>query len=303
MSLYDILDPRFNDLIVGNALLERLADGFRWAEGPAWFGDMEALVFSDVPSNRMLLWREAGGLQVFREPSGYANGNSRDRQGRLVTCSHLHRAIQRTEHDGRIVVLADAFEGKRLNSPNDVVVKSDGSIWFSDPPYGINGDYQGARARQELPCNVYRLDPDTRQLAVVADSFAAPNGLAFGPGERQLYIAETGDPSGHPTAHISVFEVSSDGTRLSAGRVLHEFDKGNADGFRIDESGNLWCGHADGVLCLAPDGTPLGKINVAATVANVEFGGLKRNRLFLCASQAVYAIYVNTRGLAGANPP
>jgi gluconolactonase len=297
MSLYEIADPRFNKYIVGNALLEKLADGFRWAEGPAWFGDMNALVFSDVPSNRMMLWTEAGGVQVFRDPSGNANGNTRDRQGRLVTCSHLQRCIQRTEYDGRVVVLADSFEGKRLNSPNDVVVKADGSIWFTDPAYGITGDYQGARARQELPCNVYRLEPRSGELTVVADAFKAPNGLAFGPGERQLYIAETGEPSGEPRPHIRVFDVSDDGARLSNGRIFHEFEHGNADGFRCDEDGNLWCGHADGVLCLSADGALLGKIRVPSPVANVTFGGPKRNRLFLCAAQTLYALYVNTRGL------
>lgn len=297
MSLYEITDPRFDKYIVGNALLEKLGEGFRWAEGPIWFGDMNALVFSDVPSNRMMLWSEAGGVHVFRDPSGNANGNTRDRQGRLVTCSHLQRAIQRTEYDGRVVVLADSFEGKKLNSPNDVVVKADGSIWFTDPAYGITGDYQGARARQELPCNVYRLDPRTGYLTVVTDAFSAPNGLAFGPGERQLYIAETGASSGGPRPHIRVFDVSEDGTRLSHGRIIHEFEHGNADGFRCDEDGNLWCGHADGVLCLAADGALLGKIRIPSTVANVAFGGARRNRLFLCASQTLYALYVNTRGL------
>jgi gluconolactonase len=297
MNLYDVIDSRFSKYIVENALLEKLGDGFRWAEGPVWLGDMNALVFSDVPSNRMLLWSEAGGVQVFRQPSGNANGNTRDRQGRLVTCSHLQRAIQRTEYDGRVVVLADSFEGKRLNSPNDVVVKSDASVWFTDPAYGIAGDYQGARARQELPCNVYRLQPDSGELTVVTGTFKAPNGLAFGPGERHLYIAEAGESSGGPRSHIRVFDVSQDGARLSNGRVFYEFEQGSADGFRCDEDGNLWCGHADGVLCLAPDGALLGRIRVPSTVANVAFGGPKRNRLFLCASQTLYAIYVNTRGL------
>lgn len=299
MSLYETADPRFNRYIVGNALLEKLGEGLRWAEGPVWFGDMNALVFSDVPSDRMLLWSESGGVRVFREPSGNANGNTRDRQGRLITCSHLHRAIQRTEYDGRVVVLADSFDGKRLNSPNDVVVKSDGTVWFSDPAYGIAGDYQGVRARQELPCNVYRLDPESGKLTVVTDAFVAPNGLAFGPGERQLYIAETGDLPAHSRPHIRVFDVSADGATLSGGRIFHEFDQGNADGFRCDEDGNLWCGHSEGVVCLGPDGVLLGKILVPTTVANVAFGGLHRNRLFLCASQALYAIYVNTRGLEG----
>jgi gluconolactonase len=169
MSLYDVRDPRFHKYIVGNALLEKLGDGFRWAEGPVWFGDMACLVFSDVPSNRMMLWSEAGGVRVFREPSGYANGSTRDRQGRLVTCSHLARAVQRTEYDGRVVVLADSYRGRKLNSPNDVVVKSDGSIWFSDPAYGITGDYQGGRADQELTCYVYRLDAPSGEITGGSD--------------------------------------------------------------------------------------------------------------------------------------
>ena len=298
MSLYEVLDPRFNAYVVGNALLEKLGEGFRWAEGPAWFGDMNTLVFSDVPGDRMLRWSEAGGVEVFRQPSGFANGNTRDREGRLVTCSHLGRCIQRTEHDGRIVVLADQHKGRRLNSPNDVVVKSDGSIWFSDPAYGIAGDYQGARAEQELPANVYRLDPETGSLSVVTDVFTAPNGLAFGPDERLLYVAETGEASGEPRPHIRVFDVSEDGTQLSNGRLFFQFPHGNADGFRIDEDGDLWCGQPEGVVCIAPDGTLLGKILTPSTVANVTFGGLHRNRLFICASQTLYAIYVNTRGLA-----
>lgn len=302
MSLYQTIDARFEKYIVGNAVLEKLAEGFRWAEGPVWFGDMNCLVFSDVPSDRMLVWSEAGGVRVFREPSGYANGNTRDRQGRLVTCSHLARAIQRTEHEGRVVVLADAFLGKRFNSPNDAVVKSDDSIWFTDPSYGIAGDYQGARATQELPCNVYRLDPRSGELSVATDAFQQPNGLAFGPAERQLYIAETGAASGEPQPHIRVFDVSEDGIRLDNGRVFYTFESGNADGFRCDEDGNLWCGGPDGVLCLAPDGTLLGKILVPSVVANVAFGGLRRNRLFVCAAQSLYAIYVNTRGLEPSSP-
>jgi gluconolactonase len=297
MSLYEISDPRFSKYIAGNAVLEKLGDGFRWAEGPVWLGDMNALVFSDVPSNRMMMWSEAAGVRVFRDPSEYANGNTRDQRGRLLTCSHLARAIQRTEHDGRVVVLADSFQGRKLNSPNDLVVKSDGSIWFTDPNYGISGDYQGARATQELPCNVYRLDPASGELSVVTDAFKAPNGLAFGAGERQLYIAETGEPNGDPRPHIRVFDVSEDGAQLTNGRIFYEFEHGNADGFRCDEDGNLWCGGPDGVLCLASDGTLLGKIFAPSTVANVAFGGLRRNRLFLCSAQSLHAIYVNTRGL------
>ena len=296
MDAYETLDPRFARYVMGNATLERLAEGFRWTEGPVWFGDLDLLVFSDVPGNRVLRWSESGGVSVLQQPSHFANGHARDREGRLITCSHGKRALLRTEHDGQVTTLADSFEGKRLNSPNDVTVKSDGSIWFSDPTYGITGDYQGERAAQELPCNVYRLEPRSGALSVVAGDFQQPNGVGFSPDEATLYIAETGAPAGEPRPHIRAYELAANGAELRNPRVLRVFEAGNADGFCCDEDGNLWCGAADGVHCIAADGTLLGKIHLPAVVSNVTFGGPHRNRLFICAAQSLYALFLNTRG-------
>ena len=289
--------PAFARLVLHNAALERLVSGCRWTEGPVWFGDAGCLLFSDIPNNRMLRWSEAEGVSVYRAPADFANGGTRDREGRLISCSHGARAVLRTEYDGAITVLADRYQGKRLNSPNDVVVKSDGSIWFTDPHYGIMTDYEGRRAPQELPCHVYRLDPRGGSLAVVADSFSGPNGLAFSPDETRLYVAETGamfDESG--VRHIRVFDVRPDGVGLERERVFHEISPGAADGMRCDEEGNLWSSAADGVHCLSPAGELLGRIRVPERVANVTFGGPMRNRLFICASTSLYAVYVNCRG-------
>ncbi|MBC2664938.1 SMP-30/gluconolactonase/LRE family protein [Novosphingobium flavum] len=294
---FEILDPRFATYVHHNAPVERLATGFRWVEGPVWFGDAGALLFSDIPNNRIMRWIEGVGVSVYRAPSNYANGNTRDREGRLITCSHGRRAILRTEHDGAITVLADRYAGHRLNSPNDVIVKSDGSIWFTDPHYGIAFDYEGERAAQELPCNVYRLDPLSGELTVVADDFAGPNGLAFSPDESRLYIADTGAAYDADAArHIRVFDCDERG-RLSGGAVFHSVSPGAADGFRCDEDGNVWTSAADGVHCLAPDGTVLGKIRIPETVSNITFGGRLRGRLFICASTSVYSVYLNRRGV------
>ncbi|HUO21741.1 MAG TPA: SMP-30/gluconolactonase/LRE family protein [Caulobacteraceae bacterium] len=296
-SDFEIIDPRFGSYVLHNAPVERLATGFRWTEGPVWFADAGALLFSDIPNNRIMRWIEGVGVSVFRQPSDFANGHTRDRQGRLITCSHGRRAVLRTELDGAITVLADRYEGRRLNSPNDVVVKSDGTIWFSDPHYGIRMDYEGERAEQELPCNLYRLDPVAGDLRVVAGDFAGPNGLAFSPDERTLYVADTGaifDP--HAVRHIRAFDVDVSGG-LSGGRVFHAVSPGAADGFRCDEDGNVWTSAADGVHCIAPDGTLLGKIRIPETVANITFGGRHRSRLFICASTSLYAVYLNRRGV------
>jgi gluconolactonase len=284
--------------VMHNAPLEHLASGFRWLEGPVWFGDAGALIFSDIPNNRLMRWSESEGISIYRAGSDFANGNTRDREGRLVSCSHGARAILRTELDGHITTLADRYQGKRLNSPNDVVVKSDGTIWFSDPHYGIGTDYEGYQAEQELPCQVYRLDPEAGELTVVAADFDGPNGLAFSPDERSLYIAETGamfDPAATP--HMRAFDVADDNT-LSGGRHFHTVDPGVSDGFRCDEDGNIWTSAADGVHCIAPDGRLLGKVRVPETVANVAFGGRACNRLFICASTSLYAVYLNRRGIS-----
>jgi gluconolactonase len=296
----EALDPRFKAKI-GNAGIERIATGFRWAEGPVYFRDGGYLLWSDIPNNRMLRWLEEDGhVSVFRSPSHYANGNTRDREGRLVTCEHDTRRVTRTEPDGRITVLLDRFEGKPLNAPNDVVVASDGGIWFTDPGYGIDGHYEGTKAAAELPTRVYRLDPGTGRAAVMVEDMARPNGLAFSPDERSLYVVDSAAGDGR-RAHIRAFAV--EGSRLTGGRVFaDDVAPGITDGLRTDEDGNVWCSMGwadpaeDGVRCYAPDGSLIGKIHLPETCANLCFGGLKRNRLFMTASTSVYALYVDAQG-------
>jgi len=294
-----VLHPSFAKYRLPLAAVERLATGLRWAEGPVWFGDARHLLVSDIPNNRILKWEEeTGAVSVFRRPSSFANGNTRDREGRLVTCEHGGRRVTRTELDGTLTVLMDRFDGKRLNSPNDVVVKSDGSIWFTDPPFGLLSDYEGARAEQELPQNLYRLDPTTGQATVLDDAIAGPNGLAFSPDERVLYVVE----SRASPRNILAYDVTADGTRITGRRVLIDAGPGTPDGFRLDEDGNLWCGwgmgtpELDGVMVFSAQGEPIGRIQLPERCANLCFGGPKRNRLFMAASQSVYALYVNTRG-------
>jgi gluconolactonase len=296
-GLYEQFDKRFRSLMIGIAHLEKLADGCIWAEGPVWFADGGYLLWSDIPNNRMLRWIPDVGVSVFRADSNNSNGNTRDRQGRLVTCEHLTRRVTRTEPDGSITVIADRHKGKRLNSPNDVVVKSDGSIWFTDPSYGILTEFEGSRSEQEQGgCYVYRVDPATGDVAVVVDNFVKPNGLAFSPDEKILYIADSA-ASHDPSAphHIRAFDVV-DGKRLTNSRVFADIKTGNPDGFRIDVEGNVWTSTHVGVECYAPDGTLLGRINVPEMVANVAFGGKRRNRLFITATTSLYAVYVNTTG-------
>lgn len=296
----EILAPGFAPYRIFNAAVERLAGGFRWCEGPVWFGDARCLLWSDIPNNRMMRWdEETGAVSVFRKPSNNSNGNTRDRQGRLVTCEHGGRRVTRTGHDGTLTVLVDRFDGKPLNSPNDVVVKSDGSIWFTDPPFGILGNYEGNNAVPELHSNVYRLDPTTGRTAIVADDMNAPNGLCFSPDERRLYVV---DSRALPNPLIRVYEVAADGMRLADGGIFHDGGAGSSpDGFRCDVDGNLWCGWGtgagkNGVLVLSPAGEPIGRIALPERCANLCFGGLKRNRLFMAASQSLYALYVNTQG-------
>jgi gluconolactonase len=297
MADFVIEDEVFASLVLPNAPLQLLAEGFRWLEGPVWFADHETLLFSDIPNDRIMRWTEAG-VSVFRSPSQFSNGQTRDRQGRLITCSHRHRNVTRTELDGSITVLAESFEGRRLNSPNDVIVKSDDSVWFSDPPYGINTDYEGGKQESELPARVYRIDPDGK-LHIASDDFAGPNGLCFSPDESLLYICETGvqfDPK--PQQCIRVFELGSDGKTLGQGRQFHETSPGYTDGMRCDEAGHIWASAGDGVHCISPEGKLLGKILVPHTVSNLCFGGRNRSRLFICAGQFLFAIYTNTRGCA-----
>lgn len=294
---HEIVDPRFRSFVLLNAGLEVLATGCRWLEGPVWFADQQQLLVSDLPNDRILRWSESGGISVFRQPAGFTNGQTRDREGRLVGCSHQHRAVFRTELDGSVQVLVDRYLGKRLNAPNDVVVKSDGSIWFTDPHYGIESDYEGGRQTPELAPSVYRLDPRDATLRLVADDFAGPNGLCFSPDERRLYVAESGTQfTADPARHIRVFELAADGASLANGRIFHCVTPGYADGFRCDEDGNVWTGAGDGVHCIEPGGALLGKILVPSPVANLTFGGRSRSRLFLCAGQTLHAIFVNRRG-------
>ncbi|WP_428646444.1 SMP-30/gluconolactonase/LRE family protein [Roseibium sp.] len=295
-SCYQIEDPRFGALIQKNARLQRIAAGFEWTEGPVWFADHQLLLFSDIPSDRMMRLTLDGHASVFRQPSGYSNGNTRDRQGRLVTCQHGTRSVTRTEADGRVTVLADSYLGKRLNSPNDVVVQSSGAVWFTDPSYGILSDYEGYQAEPEQQThNVFRLDPQTGRLEAMITDFVQPNGLAFSPDESILYVAESGsshDP-GVPSV-IRAFKLDETG-RVLSDHVFATIDKGLPDGMRVDAAGHLWSSAADGIHCFHPDGTRLGKILVPEVVANLCFGGPRGNRLLITATTSVYMIAVNAR--------
>lgn len=294
---HEHFDKRFRYLTVGNGILEKHYDGCLWAEGPVWFRDGNYLVWSDIPNDRMLRWSPDQGVGVYRTPANNSNGNTRDREGRLVSCEHGARRVTRTEPDGSITVIADSYDGKRLNSPNDVVVKSDGTIWFTDPPYGILSDYEGHKAPQEQDgCYVYRVDPASGAISVVADDFIKPNGLAFSPDENLLYIADTAfshDPDG--PHHIRVFDVAG-GDKLNKGRLFTDVSPGLADGFRLDTEGNVWTSAGDGVQVFAPDATLLGKIRIPEVVSNVVFGGPKRNRLFITATTSLYSTYVAATG-------
>lgn len=297
---FETLDPGFGDCLIGHARVERLWTGARWSEGPVWFAAGRYLLWSDIPNNRLMRFDETdGSVSVFREPSQNCNGNTVDRQGRLVTCEHLTRRVTRTEHDGQITIIADRYQGKRFNSPNDVVVKSDGSIWFTDPSYGILMDYEGMRAESEIgACHVYRVDPDTGDIRIVADDYVKPNGLAFSPDESVLYIADTGathTPGG--PAHIRAHRVGPDGS-LSGGEVLADCTAGLFDGFRLDRDGRIWSSAADGVHCLSPDGRLIGKVLIPELVGNVCFGGPKLNRLFICGTTSLYSVYLNVNGVA-----
>lgn len=292
MSFFVCDDPQFASYVLGNAPVKRLATGFDWVEGPVWFGDMGCLLFSDIPNNRILRLDDAG-VSTFRSPSNFANGHTRDAQGRLVSCEHGLRRVTRTEWDGRVTVIADSFQGKRLNSPNDVIVARDGAIWFSDPHYGIMTDYEGYRAEQELSCTVYRVDPDGRIEAMVTD-MACPNGLAFSPDERLLYVADTGRMFADDPQHIRVYDMA--GGRPVRGRLFHTVAPGCADGIRLDDEGNLWSSAGDGVHCIAPDGRRLGRILVPERASNICFGGRAKNRLFITATTSVYSVVLNRRG-------
>ncbi len=296
-----ILDPSFGRYRIVQASVERLYTGARWSEGPVWFGDARCVLWSDIPNNRILRWDEVTGrTSVYRQPSNNSNGLTRDRQGRLVTCEHDTRRVTRTEFDGTVTVLIDKFDGKPLNSPNDIVVKSDDSIWFSDPPFGILGNYEGHVANPELPTNVYRIDKSGR-ATVAAGDIDRPNGLCFSPDETKMYVVE----AGLTPRVIKVFDVVADGTKLANGRAFVTCAPGETpDGFRCDVDGNLWCGWGmgeehDGVMIFNPAGKRIGKIVLPERSANLCFGGLKRNRLFMAASHSLYSLYVGTQGAPG----
>ncbi len=287
---FEVIDERFRG-VSGDEWLVQLWTGGRWTEGPAYFPAGRYLTFSDIPNDRMLRFDETtGAVGVFREPANYTNGHTVDRAGRLVSCEQGTRRITRTEHDGSITVLADRYDGKRFNSPNDIVEHSDGSLWFTDPSYGIDSDYEGFRAPNEIGgCHVYRLDPATGEVRVVADDFDRPNGLAFTLDERGLYIVDT------RRRHMRLFSVGDDGT-LSGGDVFATCDAGGFDGIRLDDAGRVWAAAHDGLHCFDPDGTLLGKLRIPEVVANFTFGGRKRNDLFICASSSLYTLRVNVTG-------
>ena len=296
---FEVIEPDFEACFIGHARVERLWTGARWSEGPVWFAAGRYLLWSDIPNNRIMRWDETdGSVSTFRQPSNNTNGHTVDSQGRLVSCEHLARRVTRTEHDGSITVIADQFEGKRLNSPNDVVVKSDGSVWFTDPSYGILMDYEGNRAESEIgACHVYRVGTDG-SISIVADDYYKPNGLAFSPDESLLYIADTG--ATHDTdgpKHIRRHAVNADGT-LSGGEVFAECTNGLFDGFRLDRDGRIWSSAADGVHCYTPDGRLIGKVLIPELVANVCFGGPKLNRLFICGTTSLYSVFLNVNGVS-----
>ena len=302
----EVLHPSFAKYRVFSSSVEMLGSGMRWAEGPVWFGDGRYLLVSDIPGNRIMRYDEAtGAWGVFRSPSNMANGLARDTQGRLLACEHGGRRITRTEYDGRITVLADRFDGKRLNSPNDIVCQSNGAIWFTDPPFGIGGHWEGAKAEPELPHAVYRIDPASGELQQVLTDLAGPNGLAFSPDERVLYIVES---RAQPHRKVWAYDVDGAG-RLSGRRlVIDAQGPGALDGMAVDEDGNLWCGwgsngspdarpeELDGVRVFNPQGVAIGHIHLPARCANLCFGGAGRTRLFIAASHSLYALYVETRG-------
>ncbi|UES59711.1 SMP-30/gluconolactonase/LRE family protein (plasmid) [Roseibium aggregatum] len=295
-SPYQIDDPRFRNLIQKNARLRQLATGFEWTEGPVWFADHQHLFFSDIPANRMMRLTLDGQVSTYRQPSDYSNGNTRDRQGRLVSCQHGTRSVTRTELDGTRTVIADSYQGKRLNSPNDVIVQSTGAIWFSDPTYGILSDYEGYTAEPEqVARNVFRVDPATGEVEAMITDFTQPNGLAFSADESVLYVAESGSShdAGVPSV-IRSFKLDDTG-RILSDNVFATIDRGLPDGMRVDIAGNLWSSASDGIHCFHPDGTRLGKILVPEVVSNLCFGGMRGNRLLITATTSVYEIAVNAR--------
>jgi gluconolactonase len=296
MSFYEVIDPAFSSFVLGNAPVKKLADGFDWVEGPVWLGDANCLLFSDIPNNRIMRWSPDTGISIYREPSNFSNGHTRDIQGRLISCEHGKRRVTRTEYDGSITVIADSFDGKPLNSPNDVIVKSDGTIWFSDPHYGIMTNYEGFKSDQELPCQVYKVNPKDGKIDAVVTDMNCPNGLAFSIDETKLYIADTGRMFSNDEQHIKVYDLNAAGV-ASNGRIFHKIEPGASDGFRLDTQGNIWSSAADGVHCINHKGKLVGKILVPELVSNVCFGGRGKHQLFITATTGVYRISLNVQGV------
>jgi gluconolactonase len=302
----EILDDSFLKLRLFSARVEQLATGLQWGEGPVWFGDGRFLLYSDIPNNRILRWDDSSGAtSVFRAPSNNANGLARDQQGRLLTCEHLTRRITRTEYDGSITVLADRHDGKRLNSPNDIICQRNSAVWFTDPPFGIGGHWEGEPAESELPHAVYRIDPATGALQQVITDLVAPNGLAFSPDEKVLYVVES---RARPHRLVWAYDVAADGA-LSNKRVhIDAQGPGALDGIACDVQGNLWCGWGsdgspgadlealDGVRVFDAGGRAIGHVHLPERCANLCFGGAKNNRLFMASCHSLYALYVNVQG-------
>lgn len=296
MSFFELIDPKFGSYVLGNAPVKQLATGFDWAEGPVWMGDANCLLFSDIPNNRIMRWSPDNGLSIYREPSNYSNGHTRDHQGRLISCEHGARRVTRTEHDGSISIIADSFEGKRFNSPNDVVVKSDGTIWFTDPHYGIMTNYEGYQSEQELPCQVYRAEPDTGKLTAIVTDMNCPNGLAFSIDETKLYVVDTGRIFSDDKQHIKIYDIAADNS-ASNGAIFHKVDAGISDGIRLDSEGNVWSSAGDGVHCINPSGRLLGKILIPEVVSNICFGGRAKHVLYITATTSIYKISLNVKGI------
>lgn len=298
MSVVDYWHEPFQALVSPTARIEKIYDGMLWAEGPVWFADMNCLIWSDIPNNRLLRWIEGLGTHTYRQPSNFANGNTRDRSGRLVTCEHGLRRVTRTEVDGTITVLADAYRGRRLNSPNDVVVSSDNAVWFTDPVYGILSYYEGEPAEQEQEGQyVYRIDAASGEIKAMVCDCAQPNGLAFSPDESVLYVVDSGGSTAPGGAHhIRAFTVDRNG-ELHGGEVFAEIEPGVPDGLRVDVHGNLWVSAADGVHCFSANGVLLGKIRVPEVVSNLAFGGTRKNELFITATSGLYHVKLGTKGI------
>lgn len=291
-AVFEVYDERFRAMAPDDAQLVRHHTGMDWAEGPVYFAEGDYVLWSDIPNDVILKYSDADGVSVFRQPCGYTNGHYRDLEGRLLSCEHGGRRVSRTEADGTVVTLADNYEGKKLNSPNDLAVKSDGSIWFTDPPYGILSDRQGHKAESELgACYVFRLEPDTGALEIVADDFDRPNGICFSPDESVLYVSDTGEPG-----HIRAFDVV-DGRSLANSRVFAEVSPGKSDGFRSDTDGNIFTSARDGIHVYSPQSELLGKILTPENaVANCCFGGSERNRLYIAADKSLYSVVLNAKG-------